>query len=122
MKKGLAGIVLGMAFSVGCGENVEPSFMECLVDDGVHGYNAWWCDACQLQEKNLEEELGEYWQPFKEQVLIECFEPGEIIIRKDLCREKNITFYPFWEFHQGTEWKYGSLSLPKLSEYSGCAY
>ena len=114
--------MLGMALSAGCSKEVELSFVECLVEDGVHGYNAWWCGACRMQEKNLEEELGEYWPPFKEQVLIECYEPGETLVRKEICRDKKITFYPSWEVHQGTEWKRGALSVSELSEYSGCTY
>lgn len=98
---------------------------KCLVSPEVDArvYSAVWCDPCKVQEEQLQEELGDDWPYFKEQVMVECYEPRKIT-KTQRCKEKGIAALPVWEFpsDQGTEWKYGGLSVDKIAEYSGCEY
>ncbi len=123
MKQGLVGIILGVAFSTGCGESAELSFVECLADKGVHGYSSWLCGPCRVQKEHLQDELGEDWPTFNEQVMIECYESGKIT-EKQICKDEGIAALPAWDFpqNQGTVRKYGILSIDKIAEYSGCEY
>lgn len=123
LQKSLATIALGAALSTGCGEDAELSFIDCLVDKGVHGYSGWWCDPCKVQEERLRKELDEDWPYFKEQVMVECYEPGKYF-ETQVCEDKGIAALPAWEFSndQETEWEYAILPVNKIAEYSGCEY
>lgn len=106
-------IVAGILFLVQT--NSKPGkldqFAQCLKDKGAVFYGAFWCSHCQNQKAMLGKSAE--FLPY-----IECSTPdgkGQLAI----CKEKNITAYPTWEFTDGSR-ELGEVSLQKLSEKTGC--
>jgi thiol-disulfide isomerase/thioredoxin len=87
-------------------------FAQCLKDEGVVFYGAFWCPHCQNQ-KTL---FG------KSQKLLpytECSTPdgrGQLPV----CAEKNVKSYPTWEFPDGSRLT-GEIPLGTLAEKTSCA-
>lgn len=87
------------------------SFAQCLKDEGVTFYGAFWCPHCQAQKKifGTSAKLLPY---------VECSTldgAGQLPV----CTEKNITSYPTWEFADGSRLS-AELSLLQLSEKTSC--
>lgn len=86
-------------------------FASCLKAKGVVFYGAFWCPHCQNQKKLFGKSFGKLNS-------IECSTPdgqGQLAV----CKDKNITGYPIWEFSDGSR-EQGELTLEKLAEKTGC--
>jgi len=97
-------------------ESAKPgqydTFAQCLADNGVTFFGAFWCPHCKEQKElfgNSEASL-----PY-----VECSLPGGQAQNAE-CNEAGIQTYPTWEFADG-ERETGVLSLEMLAERSGCA-
>lgn len=106
-------IIAGIFFLIQA--NSKPGkldeFAQCLKDKGAVFYGAFWCPHCQNQKAMFGKSAK--LLPYKE-----CSAPDG----KDqlaICKEKNITGYPTWEFADGSR-ESGEVSLQKLSEKTGC--
>lgn len=86
-------------------------FAQCLKDRGAVFYGAFWCPHCQNQK-------AMFGKSAKLLPYTECSTPdgrGQLAV----CKEKNITGYPTWEFGDGSR-EVGEVSIQKLSEKTGC--
>lgn len=87
------------------------TFAGCLKDKGSVFYGAFWCPHCQNQ-KALFGKSAKYL-PY-----VECSTPnGQEQLQ--ICRDKNITGYPLWEFADGSRLS-GEISLETLAEKTAC--
>ncbi len=112
---GIIGIAIfaGIYFLVS--KNSEPGkldiFAQCLKDKGAVFYGAFWCPHCQNQKTMFGK--SQKLLPY-----VECSTPdgkGQLAV----CKEKNVTGYPMWEFSDGSR-ESGEVSLEKLSEKTSC--
>jgi hypothetical protein len=112
-------LVIGMLVLVGCGskyirEDVDK-LANCLAENDVKEYGAFWCSNCAKQEKMF----GSSYKIIKERgVYVECDARGKNP-QSDLCLELDITKYPTWEFSGKLE-PPGVLSFEELAIKSGC--
>jgi hypothetical protein len=90
---------------------IYDDFAQCLTDQGVSMYGAWWCPHCENQKR----ELGD---SFDFITYTECSLPGSRAMSQE-CRSAGIEGYPTWEFADGSRAS-GEQSLQALSEKSGC--
>jgi len=107
-------IIAGIAYSVNKSRvpGELDGFAKCLKEKGAVFYGAYWCPHCQNQKKlfGKSEKLLSY---------VECSTPdgkGQL----QVCKDKNITGYPTWEFADGERLS-GEIPLKKLSEKTDCA-
>tara|TARA_Y100000310_G_scaffold28141_1_gene26786 strand:+ start:1997 stop:2449 length:453 start_codon:yes stop_codon:yes gene_type:complete len=105
-------------------EKIEE-LAQCLTDNGVVMYGAFWCPHCANTKKK-------FGYAFSYVNYIECDprcipdEKGNIIAacqgyegRPELCIERDIKGYDTWTFPDGTR-AVGEPSLELLDEESGC--
>lgn len=106
-------VVVAALIGLAVWNNVKPSkyddFAQCLSDQGVTEYAAYWCSACAKQE----EILGNASRYINR---VECSSPGSHSF--DLCPD--ITSTPTWEGPDG-ERITGVQSIEQLAERFGCA-
>lgn len=86
-------------------------FAICLKDKGAVFYGAFWCSHCQATKKlfGSSQKLLPY---------VECSTAdgrGQL----QVCKDKNITGYPTWEFADGSRLT-GELSFEQLAEKTSC--
>lgn len=91
--------------------SVYDEFAQCLTDDGVKMYGAWWCPHCQSQKKL-------FGTSFARVTYIECSTASKSM--NQTCKDASIEGYPTWEFSDASRLG-GEQSLETLSEKSGCA-
>jgi thiol-disulfide isomerase/thioredoxin len=87
------------------------SFARCLKERGAVFYGAFWCPHCQNQKLM-------FGKSAKLLPYVECSTPdgqGQL----QICRDKNITSYPTWEFTDGSRLS-GEIPLSQLAEKTGC--
>ena len=86
-------------------------FAQCLTDNDVIFYGAFWCHNCESQKElfGKSEKLLNY---------IECSTPNGQAQRQ-ICADAGIEGYPTWEFADGSR-LVGSLTFEELSEKTGC--
>ncbi len=91
-------------------------FAQCLKDEGVIFYGAFWCPHCQAQKAMFER--GSKYLPY-----VECSTPdsrGQL----QVCKDAGITTYPTWDFSAitgtTTDRLTGEVALSKLAERTGC--
>ncbi|MFT4344181.1 MAG: hypothetical protein ACMXYE_05560 [Candidatus Woesearchaeota archaeon] len=85
-------------------------FAQCLTDEGVVMYGAYWCAACG-------EQIRLFGGSFKHVEYVEC--AVSQTQQTAYCDEQGIQSYPTWEFADETR-ATGVLSLRELSQRSGC--
>ncbi|MBI4120851.1 MAG: hypothetical protein HY457_01165 [Parcubacteria group bacterium] len=107
------GIIALMWFAVS--EYKKPgqldTFAQCLQSKGVMFYGAFWCPHCQNQK-------AMFGKSSKLLPYTECSTPdGRSQLQ--VCKDKNITSYPTWEFADGTR-ENGEVPLQTLSQKTGC--
>lgn len=111
---GLAILVVGgIAFSFFAkqGPGRFDPFASCLKEKGVTYFGAFWCPNCQQQNKMFGK--SKPLLPY-----IECSTPdGKNQVQ--VCKDKNITNYPTWEFADGSR-LIGVQQLSVLAEKTGC--
>lgn len=87
------------------------SFAQCLSNNGVKMYGAYWCPHCQDQK----EMFGDSWKNVN---YIECSLPNGAGQTKE-CTAAGIRSYPTWQFADGTRVS-GTLSFQELSARTSC--
>lgn len=87
------------------------AFAQCLTDNGVKMYGAWWCPHCKSQK-----EL--FGKSFSKINSIECSSAGSNSMNQ-ICQEAKIEGYPTWEFKDGTRVS-GEQSLEDLGKKAEC--
>jgi len=121
MDKIIISMLVGICFLTGCstslprgGETPEKAVAvaQCLSDEGVEMYGAFWCPHCADQKKIFGKE-AEPLMPY-----FECDPRGDNSVT-DTCLELNIERYPTWIFADGSR-ETGALPLTELQELSGC--
>jgi hypothetical protein len=107
-------IILGAMWwarnNVGVAANLGE-FTQCLKDEGVTYYGAFWCPNCQNQTKL-------FGKSAKALPYVEC-STRDGRDQLPVCTEAGITAYPTWEFADGTR-ETGVLSLQQLAERTSC--
>ncbi len=93
------------------GPSRYDSFAQCLTDQGVKMYGAWWCPHCSNQK-------AEFEGAFDKINYTECSDPGSRAMNQT-CKDANIEGYPTWEFPDGSRLS-GERTLTELSEKTGC--
>ena len=101
----------GTTSSVTASSSPIAAFAQCLKDQGVIFYGAFWCPHCQNEKAlfGVSKRLLPY---------VECSTSdgrGQLPI----CQEKLIMNYPTWEFADKSR-ETGEVQLAKLSEKTGC--
>ncbi|MBI2475203.1 hypothetical protein HYV69_02125 [Candidatus Uhrbacteria bacterium] len=111
----VAAIVVVVLMVVVIKQNSGPSrydsFAQCLTEQNVKMYGAWWCPHCQNQKKLFEGAFGKV-------SYIECSLPGSKAMNQE-CKDAGIEGYPTWEFADGSRLT-GERSLDELAEKSQC--
>ncbi|MBI2452415.1 hypothetical protein HYV50_05055 [Candidatus Pacearchaeota archaeon] len=86
-------------------------FAQCLKNNGVKMYGAYWCPHCNNQKAMFESS----WKYIN---YVECSLPNNAG-QTQVCNNAGIEAYPTWEFGNGKRMT-GELSLEQLSQNSGC--
>ncbi len=112
----ILGVVL-LAVTSGGGANKVvdtkyDGFAQCLNDKGAVFYGAFWCSHCKAQKKlfGSSQRLLNY---------VEC-STADANDTTQVCKEKNITGYPTWEFADGSRPFKGNATLAQLAEKTSC--
>ena len=87
------------------------AFAQCLSDNGVKMYGAYWCPHCEDQKTMF----GDSWKNVN---YIECSLPQRRG-QTQICIAESIQSYPTWEFADGTR-VLGTLSFQELSARTSC--
>jgi len=110
----IALLIFGAAYGYSWWQN-QPGkyddFAQCLTDNGVKMYGAYWCPHCLDQKK----EFGNSWQYVD---YIECSLPNNGG-QTQVCDDAGIEGYPTWELGDGTQLS-GVQTFETLAEKSGC--
>ncbi len=85
---------------------------QCLTDNGVEMYGAFWCGACNEQKKL-------FGNTFKYVEYIECDARGEDP-QPERCQIEGISGYPTWKINGQT--MNGVRNLEQLASIAGCEY
>ena len=108
-------LIIFVMISAGCGANNRDgrydNFAQCLTDNGVKMYGAYWCPHCANQ-KELFGDSFDYVD------YIECSLPNKGG-QTEVCKQAGIKAYPTWEFQDDTRIE-GELSLEQLSQKTNC--
>lgn len=108
-------LILGGVFYVSSspkGPAPLDGFAQCLKDNGVKFFGAFWCPHCQAQKKLFGGSVEKL--PY-----IECSTPdgnGQTPV----CTQNKIESYPTWVFPDGST-STGELSLDELAKRGGCS-
>lgn len=108
-------IVLGLAvwgiYAAVQSQNKYDEFAQCLTEEGVKMYGAYWCPACQEQKRV-------FANSWKHVDYVECSLPNRGGQTQE-CIVEGIQSYPTWEFSDGSKIS-GVLSINQLNERTGC--
>lgn len=88
------------------------SFAQCLTENDVTMYGAYWCPHCQNQKKLF----GNAWRHID---YVECATPGAPNTMTKQCEEAGVEGYPTW-INAAGEIIAGEQSLEELATFSGC--
>lgn len=86
-------------------------FAQCLTENDVVMYGAFWCPHCSRTKKM-------FGSSFQYVNYVECDPRGDNE-QSELCAEKEILNYDTWEFADGSRY-ISEPSFETLSERSGC--
>ncbi|MEK6969161.1 MAG: hypothetical protein AABW48_01910 [Nanoarchaeota archaeon] len=120
MKRSWCALLGAVAISsLGCAEDPQIAFAECLVDKKAELYTAAGCSYCEKQKDLFEEEAWEILQPN----VIDCGSLKDIFVGKQAqkCIDQRIIGFPTWVFGDGKK-AMGYLDFEQLEKYSGCKY
>lgn len=92
-------------------EGKYDEFAQCLSENGVKMYGAYWCPHCNAQKQMF----GNSWSQVN---YVECSLPNKAG-QTQVCTESGIKSYPTWEFQDGLRIE-GEMPLEKISSLSGC--
>lgn len=112
LRKFAAVLLTPFALLAGCAGGADyTEFAQCLSDEGLIMYGAFWCPHCQDQ-KDM------FGDAFDAVNYVECDPKGENP-DPQACLEAGVEVYPTWEHSDGRTWT-GVQTFDKLSEVSGC--
>lgn len=86
-------------------------FAQCLTDNGVKMFGAYWCSHCESQKKL-------FGSSFDHIEYIECSEEGNPRSQTAACAAEGIEGYPTWEI-DGQKY-FGGQTLENLAGLTGC--
>ena len=110
-------IVVGLAvFALNNSKNAAaPSpyqaFAQCLTNQEVTMYGAWWCSHCERQKKM-------FGSAFSDVNYVECSTASRTM--NQTCKDAGIERYPTWRFKDGSSLD-GEQTFETLAEKSGCS-
>lgn len=90
----------------------RATFAACLKGKGAVLYSAFDCPHCETQKEIFTEGIEHL--PY-----VECQQGIDDSSETDVCRDKNITGYPTWEFADGSR-LIGVQTLKALGDKTGC--
>lgn len=113
MKKLIVILMLALAACGGqtMGGGDHDPFAQCLTDEGVKMYGAYWCPHCAEQKTR-------FGESFDFITYIECSLPNRAGETR-ACQLANIQSYPTWEFGDGSR-ATGVQSLEDLASRTSC--
>lgn len=94
--------------------DLRQTLAECLTDNDVVMYGAYWCPHCANQKR----EFGKAWKAI---TYVECAQPGNPRAMSKKCKDAGIEGYPTWVFPDGTRLS-GERALRELAEVGGCPW
>ena len=107
-------VILGMMVYLITASAGKPgpydAFAQCLTENNVVMYGAFWCPHCANQKKL-------FGKSFQYVTYVECDPQGKDS-QPDLCLQKGVQSYPTWEVNGTIE--SGEMPLNVLAEKSGC--
>lgn len=106
----LSGIILTACGGARVASQEVTEFAQCLTEQNVVMYGAFWCPHCQ-REKDL------FGTAFDELSYVECDKNGENE-QAELCLQKKIQGYPTWVANDGDRVS-GFQDFKDLEELSG---
>jgi len=107
----LAILALGLVFIMGCAPNYG-AVAQCITDNGATFYGAFWCPHCAVQKETFGSAINNI-------NYVECSTPdGQA--QTQICKQKEITSYPTWEFSDGSRLT-GEQSIETLASRTGCS-
>lgn len=98
----------------GAAEDERTPLAQCLAENGVTMYGAYWCPHCAKQKKT-------FGKAFRFVDYVECAIPGNQRAQTQECKDAGISSYPTWEFADGARVT-GEMTLVALAERAGCPY
>jgi glutaredoxin len=107
----VVGVVALSSFSINDVSGRYDMFAQCLTDNGVSMYGAFWCPHCK-EQKEMFGSSAKYVD------YVECSTPDRSD-QTQICKDANIDGYPTWILQDGTRIE-GKTSLEILSEKSDC--
>ncbi|MEK7452402.1 MAG: hypothetical protein AAB664_03615, partial [Patescibacteria group bacterium] len=87
------------------------AFAQCLTDQGVKMFGAWWCPHCK-EQKDL------FGKSFEKIAYTECAVPNSQGMNQT-CKNAKIEGYPTWEFKDGSRLS-GIQTLDILGGKANC--
>ncbi len=103
-------MLVGCAAPIDGGESYDE-FAQCLNDEGLVLYGAFWCGHCADQKKMFGDAVHSL-------NYVEC-DPRDPAGQPDVCLAEGIEAYPTWKYSDGRAWS-GVQSFETLSEITGC--
>jgi|SRR3989344_1551539 len=107
----IATVLLKSGTSAPAGPGKYDEFAMCLKDKSAVFYGAFWCPHCQAQKKM-------FGSSAKLLPYVEC-STADGSGQLQICKDKNISSYPTWEFADGTRLN-GEIPLLQLAEKTSC--
>ena len=102
--------IIAIIFLMGC-SGPNDAVAQCLTDNGVTMYGAFWCPHCDDQ-KDM------FGSSFKLINYVECSLPDKSG-QTQFCKDAEIESYPTWEFSDGSRLR-GLQRIDILAENAGC--
>lgn len=96
------------------GPDLRYDLAQCLTDQGVKMYGAYWCPHCQKQKKL-------FGKAFSKVDYVECAVPGNPQSQVPACKDAGITGYPTWVFPSGDRLS-GEQPLADLAAKASCTW
>lgn len=90
------------------------AFAQCLTEQGVKMYGAYWCPHCQNQKKM-------FGNAFRYIIYEECATPGAPQVMTESCTNAGVEGYPTWKNAAG-EIIAGEQTFEDLAAFSTCHY
>ena len=97
------------------GVETKVALAQCLTENGVRVFGAYWCPHCKKQKEMFGEAA---WKEIK---YIECAAAGNPRAQTQECQNEKIEGYPTWIFPDGKRLT-GEQALTDLAEESQCPF